>query len=559
MAFFSIFLIFLAVVLAASHPPLQNITVTVPEGTSDHGDSRLLCKPTKAFDIVAFFVTNYFTHAFSVVPMPGEVFLTSLLSMANALFYPVSGVHRGVEAMHRMSILPEYWATLKGLFNRKEEKQREVQPNGPLNADLEIALRAGALCEVIRTHGWKPKYGEETRNVKILRSTEPKEPEQPTTKWDFLSRPDGFIPARGFWSRGGRKVHGCCHLPKGYALAILPAHAEVRPRSNTRQYEQTEHPYQDEQTKHKDCLTLPIYSHSPLRILVAIAQLYFTISTLVKTRGDQISRYGYAAFGLTVVPYLLVSTVNLLGLLITPTYDRVYLIETSIMEEAISREGRFDHIIGELVKHEPRPTSGGIHSLSAKTFRKFCVDLFLEIFPMSQTTVARSIVHYQTFHDWKTSFRDLMSVFRYLKSSRDRIFGLFLSDTPSNPPTEEYQTFTWPVDTKPAAETSEDTGFTVLVPFSAVITKEVQRYSDFEKILTKYCCVLIGCLSLAVIGGFSYFEAGGSSEAQCGWTMAWLATGISLGSIVFAITLEFSNGLVTSKAVFNCFFLLHGL
>lgn len=581
MVFFSIFFILSTVVLAAPHPSLQNITVTVPEGTSDHGDSRLLCTPTKAFDVFSFFVANYFTHAFSVVPMPGEVFLTSILSMANALFYPVSGVHRGVEAMRRMAIC-QHWkqrgvAHVLRLYNHVTGKQQEKQPNDPLNANLEIALRAGALCEVIRTHGWKPNAGEtcyvkiqsaktkETCNLNIPQSTEPKEPENSTAKWEFLSRPDGFVPARGFW-RGGRKVHGCCHLPKeeGYALAILPEHAKVQPRSNTRH---------DEQIKHKDCLTLPSYSHSPLRILVAIIQLYFSISTLVSTRGDQISRYGYAAFGLTVVPYLLVSTVNLIGSLVTPTFDRVYLIETPIMEEARSRGCHFDHIVGELVKHEPPPTSGRIPPTPAQKLWKFYSHFFLETIPMGYTALARSIVHDQIFffHDRNPSLRDpkflskyLMSSLRGLKSdlrsSRDRIFSLFNPDTilfnpetPSNPPTKEHQPFTWPVDTKSAAETSEDTDFTVLVPFSAVVTKEVQRYSDLAKLLIEYCCMLIGCLSLAVIGGYSYFEARGSSEAQCGWTMAWLAMGILFGSVAFGITLEFSNGLVTSEAVFKCF------
>lgn len=44
-------------------------------------------------------------------------------------------------------------------------------------------------------------------------------------------------------------------------------------------------------------------SYNLVRVLASIIQLVFAVSTLYRTRGDQIERYGYAAFGLTVMPY----------------------------------------------------------------------------------------------------------------------------------------------------------------------------------------------------------------------------------------------------------------
>jgi hypothetical protein len=38
--------------------------------------------------------------------------------------------------------------------------------------------------------------------------------------------------------------------------------------------------------------------------LIALAQAIYTSVTLYQTRGDQINQYGYAAFGLTVAPFV---------------------------------------------------------------------------------------------------------------------------------------------------------------------------------------------------------------------------------------------------------------
>ena len=69
-------------------------------------------------------------------------------------------------------------------------------------------------------------------------------------------------------------------------------------------------------------------------ILVAIAQLLFAAATLFRARGDQISKYGYAAFGLTVIQYALMSLINLLGNLVCPQYPTLYLVESGRSDQA---------------------------------------------------------------------------------------------------------------------------------------------------------------------------------------------------------------------------------
>jgi hypothetical protein len=72
---------------------------------------------------------------------------------------------------------------------------------------------------------------------------------------------------------------------------------------------------------------------------------------LYRARGPQIQRYGFAAYGLTVIPYILVSIVNFLGALLTGEYETVFLVHSSIMDEMIERGGRADGAVGTV--HAP--------------------------------------------------------------------------------------------------------------------------------------------------------------------------------------------------------------
>ena len=76
-------------------------------------------------------------------------------------------------------------------------------------------------------------------------------------------------------------------------------------------------------------------SYSFSRALVAVVQTIFASVTLYRTKGDQLQHYGYAAFGLTVVPYLVMSIVNLISTIVTPDYPTVYLVRSDIMDEAL--------------------------------------------------------------------------------------------------------------------------------------------------------------------------------------------------------------------------------
>src|SRR5271156_3998756 len=105
-----------------SSDALENITITVPNGTTDHGDPHLLCIPAKWSDIALFFFGNYLAHAATVKSQPGEPALSVLVAMVSALIYPTSGVFRGLDAILQSAIF--------------------------CKSPLKTACRAGALCMV---------------------------------------------------------------------------------------------------------------------------------------------------------------------------------------------------------------------------------------------------------------------------------------------------------------------------------------------------------------------------------------------------------------------------
>lgn len=94
---------------------------------------------------------------------------------------------------------------------------------------------------------------------------------------------------------------------------------------------------------------------------IAVAQLIYSSITIYRTRGNQIDRYGYTAFGLSVFPYTVMSLVNLVCVATLGEYSRVYIIRTKIMEEAKDRGGIFHEAIGDLLEEplDSRASRGG--------------------------------------------------------------------------------------------------------------------------------------------------------------------------------------------------------
>jgi hypothetical protein len=76
-----------------------NITVSVPVGTVNHGNLRLVCIPPYWHDYIIFFIANYFAHAVTVISTPGRHWLERVEIVVLAMVLPVSGITRACSAI----------------------------------------------------------------------------------------------------------------------------------------------------------------------------------------------------------------------------------------------------------------------------------------------------------------------------------------------------------------------------------------------------------------------------------------------------------------------------
>ena len=203
--------------------------------------------PPQWSDYVVFFATNYLAHAFTLVTRPGQHPIETIVSALNALFVPSSG------ALY----------ALRGLFLRA----------GPRGNELERAARAGALCTVMKKSNMFPiRYPEGPDSWRIHVFGE-------------CSRMKA-LPA-------ARTVHGRCEIPKLYRLVELPFNVPLR-----------QHPYTPGvNTGWQGKQQQLAYTYNIPKVLVGLCQAIWGAITLYRSRGDQIDRYGIAAFGLSVAPY----------------------------------------------------------------------------------------------------------------------------------------------------------------------------------------------------------------------------------------------------------------
>lgn len=93
------------------------------------------CDGTPGWSEVAlFFLVNYVIHIFTVRPDPGNGGLYYFLVTLLALIFPYTGVLRACRTIERVAAL---------------DKIRKGR------GDLDCAARAGALCVIARTKGWR--------------------------------------------------------------------------------------------------------------------------------------------------------------------------------------------------------------------------------------------------------------------------------------------------------------------------------------------------------------------------------------------------------------------
>ena len=315
-------------------------------------------------------------------------------------------------------------------------------------------------------------------------------------------------------------MHGICRLPHGYELAILPPRAPITELCGDKRNE-IEMPYKSSRGKRlKDVLKtlrhpkdgrednpsnpnirpeIKLSSNYNLpKGLIAIFQTLYASATLYQTRGDQIQRYGYAAFGLTVAPYLIMSIVNLLSTVLTPDYPCLYLVRSEIMDEAARREGaKFEGMVATL-RSDPR---------KVWHYVEFTVDENDRMFIRSP----RESITQRGLHDASDVVQREITNLRSLY--------------PTPPPERASD-----LGRQSCVIISESPGFSDDLPSRTTLDR-----------FTHFAGLIIGLSPIAINGGLSHFNAGHSTIAQRVWTMTWLAFGWYMdlafhlsGSYVFA-------------------------
>ena len=263
---------------------LMNITISVPPGTTNHGEPDLLCIPPKWNDYLIFLGANYLAHAITVVTFPGNSWEQALVAAIAALLLPVSGIGRALNAM---------W-------------ERAIFFKDPVTR----ATRASALCMVVRA---------ESRNSSGTHYG----------KWyEAAPKSEGY---EGFIDERSLKVHGVYRLQEGWHFVTVPCRAPVSM------------PWEGADLRRD--LSTPYNIAKPL---IGLGQAVWAAITLYRARGDQIERYGYAAFGLTVGQYAYMSVLNVVGNILQPEYPAIFMLRTPLMDQA-EQDGCF--FSGELKAH----------------------------------------------------------------------------------------------------------------------------------------------------------------------------------------------------------------
>lgn len=287
-----------------------------------------------------------------------------------------------------------------------------------------------------------------------------------------------------FEYRNHLAVHGAYYFsdPSAYHFAVLPEDAVVNLLT-------------DQDTGPSSSTYISCSVNTPAAI-IAIVQIVYATLTLYHTRGNEAKRFGYAAYGLTVLPYVLMSLFNLLGNLLTPTYASMYMVRSAEMEEAEAQGCRFDGVIGSMDYDHLDANSGAI---------------------IQSATVGDT--------------GDIVSLALSTRSDNALRFPR--------------------VQGCPACESADPTGEHLFQIHELSLTPEktssfsiimVPRWSRFRRCqdddrVLRFCLTVIIWFSATitpflVINALTSYDPGQSTLSQRAWTMAWLACGTGLGTFI---------------------------
>ena len=513
---------------------------------NDGKQPEYICVSTNWYDVAWFIFANYLLHALSVRSLPGENGFSSTVFKLCCFLVPFTGLRRGLNLISAAS---------------------NFAPN-----DLQAAARAKALCMVIRNPDWRPRDGDEIEGCEVeldkirgevvketpheeARDPEKKDPldlvvaeasqSEPNSPADSNSvnvhirdpyvppkprnllercfrivvqsyrfRPQAPSEASNRVVQGDVKIHGLCTLPDGYGLVYVPEDIKVFPRMPARGlvfggdsvFTRYINAWRTSDTKVASTHDIP-------RILFSIVQTISGGYSLYRAQGSQIERYGWGAYGLTVLPYIVVSIVNFIGSLLTSEYETVYLVHSNVMDEMATRGGVVDGVIGS------------IQSPDSQEQRTVTVEMEDHVPLEGKTILFHGSDHDVWFNGSEKSLRlkpyeapeakkrKKVACFRF----QDIELGSWLDHHFLAVPQEKlYRMSSKETVPGPSISIPSHPSFTRLRP---------APYQQYLSLLTILLMLMAIATPYTVIAALSGFKKGQATGNQLAWTLNWLVVG----------------------------------
>lgn len=310
------------------------------------------CVSTDWHSMITFFILNYLSHAATVPGQPGARWTENLPWTIISLMLPFAGLGK------TLGLLISYTS----VFGQNVEK----------------AVSRGAIAIVSRSKDWEPAL--EQSHMTAVRL-----PESLVQRLGLENRYRCSYTNARTYSNNNRDTRVTFNIITPPSMRVSDRCYDFCGKSSLPRGYHWVFPDRDHMANYAlsyagQCIPR---SHSYLKMITSIVQLFSSSITLYRTRGSQLDQYGYAAFGLSVFPYLLMSLVNLCCAIILGEYPYLYPLWTPILEEArqhaefdVSNEvGRPDNAMDAVEEHGDTFVLASLQVLYVGDIKRLVVDI----------------------------------------------------------------------------------------------------------------------------------------------------------------------------------------